>query len=579
MDFAELLKSRVDIVSTIGEYVRLKRVGSGPRYVGLCPFHQEKTPSFSVHSVFQFYKCFGCGKGGDVLNFVMEIDSLPFVDALKLLAERNGVPMPKRAEYSDPESKKRAALLEMHEIAAALFESNLKSREGAAAREYLRGRAVTEQHEQEFGLGYSEASGQQLARRFQQNNYTAEQMEESGLVMKRQDGSGWFDRFRGRLMFPIHNEAGKVIAFGGRALRAGDEPKYLNSADTPLYHKKSVLYNLHRAKDAIRKGGQSILVEGYMDVIGVASAGVAEVVATCGTALTNVQVRALKRHSEKMVVNFDPDTAGSNAAERSIPILLDEDMQVRVLQLEGGLDPDAYIQRNGADAYRKRLEAAPTYFHWMADRARQKFDMRSVEGRMEALEFLLPPIQRITDRLERAAIANDLGAYLGIDPGLVLERFRKTATERRDRMEKPTAVEIPAVEKLLINSLLASEEARGEVLPKLREMDVWEQFVTRNVFRVFFTLHQEGGPVRYSDLITRLQEPEKNLLSSLVFADEVGEESQALRQAQDCLRSLEAQHREQRRSSLRARIKTAEQGGNLPEALKLAEELNRLTRR
>ena len=353
MDFVEQLKSSVDIVKTVGEYVRLKRAGSTPRYMGLCPFHTEKTPSFSVHGSHQYYKCFGCGLGGDVLNFIMEIERISFYEALKLLADRNGLTMPKR-EFSDPDSKLRGALMEMHDLAASTFQSNLNSSAGAEARNYLSNRGVTSEQIAEFGLGVSDGSGQQLVRRLQEK-FGADYLETSGLVLKRQDGSGFFDRFRGRLMFPIHNESGKVIGFGGRALKSGDDPKYLNSPETALYRKSYVLYNLHRAKDAVRKAECSVLVEGYMDVIGVFSAGVRNVVASCGTALTNTQVRALKRHSERIVVNFDPDAAGANAAERSIQMLLDENLQVRVLELEGDLDPDEYVKANGAEAYRARL--------------------------------------------------------------------------------------------------------------------------------------------------------------------------------------------------------------------------------
>src|ERR1700688_3979536 len=356
MDFAEQLKSSVDIVKTIGEYVRLKRTGTTGRYMGLCPFHTEKTPSFIVNATMQRFKCFGCGVGGDIFEFVMVLERISFVEALKLLAERNGITMPKR-EYSDPDSKLRGALMEMHEIAASTFQANLDSPNGAEARNYLTGRAVNSEQIGESGLGISDPGGQQLVRKFAER-FAPEHLEQSGLVMKRQDGSGWFDRFRGRLMFPIHNESGKVIGFGGRALRSGDEPKYLNSPETALYRKSYVLYNLHRAKDAIRKTDYSVLVEGYMDVIGVYSAGVRNVVASCGTALTNTQVRALKRHADRIVVNFDPDTAGATAAEKSIQMLLDEGLHVRVLELEGDLDPDEYVKENGADAYRTRLEEA-----------------------------------------------------------------------------------------------------------------------------------------------------------------------------------------------------------------------------
>ena len=372
MDFVEQVKSSVDIVKVVGEHVRLKKMGGTGRYQGLCPFHQEKTPSFSVHASHQYYKCFGCGVGGDVFKFVQEMERISFFEALKLLAERNGIPMPKRNEYTDPESKLRNSLFDMHEMAAQLYRQNLNGAAGSEARAYLARRGVTPALAEEFGLGVSADSWDQLTRRLQDERYTAEQLEASGLAGKRQEGSGFYDRFRGRLMFPIHNESGKVIGFGGRAMKPGDEPKYLNSPETSVYRKSFVLYNLHRAKDAMRKGEQAILVEGYMDVIGVYSAGVREVVASCGTSLTNTQVRAIKKHTDHITVNFDPDNAGANAAERSIQMLLEEGLRVRVVELEGGLDPDEYVKQNGADAYREKLKHAPGYFHWLADRTRRE---------------------------------------------------------------------------------------------------------------------------------------------------------------------------------------------------------------
>jgi DNA primase len=573
MDFVEQLKSSVDIVKTIGEYVRLKRVGSSPRYVGLCPFHTEKSPSFSVHASHQFFKCFGCQIGGDVLKFVMEIERISFVEALKLLAERNGIAMPKR-EYSDPDSKLRAALTEMHEIAAVLFQKNLNAPGGTEARNYLAKRGVTPEQMAEFGLGLSDASGSQLIRQLEAR-FAGDQLEPSGLVMKRQDGSGFFDRFRGRLMFPIHNESGKVIGFGGRALRPGDEPKYLNSPETVLYHKSYVLYNLHRAKDAARKSDYTVLVEGYMDAIGVYSAGVRNVVASCGTALTNTQVRALKRHAEQIVVNFDPDAAGANAAERSIQMLLDENLRVRVLELEGDLDPDEYVKQAGAEAYRNRLEKSPSYFHWLADRARKKFDMSAVEGRLQAFKFVAPPIQRISDRLERFAVANDVASYLGVDEKLVRDYFSKGAAERRAAGRRP---EVPPNERLLLNSLLASEAARVEVIPHLRQMAVVDRFVTKQVLKAIFAMSEEGGAFRFTDLEGRLSDSDRDLLSTVIFADEVMEEDKAREQALACLRSLKAQDPKSEVAALRARIKTAEREGNVAEVMRLAEELDRRSR-
>jgi DNA primase len=368
MDFVEQLKSSVDIVGVVGEYVRLKKSGT-QRYMGLCPFHSEKTPSFTVHVVHQFYKCFSCGAGGDVVKFVMEKEGISFYEALKLLADRYGIPMPKRSQYADEDSKLRGALYQMHELAQENFRANLDGPAGEAARGYLARRGVTPETAEQFALGYSDRSGRALLRLFEHRNFPAAQMEQAGLVGKRQDGS-LYDRFRNRLIFPIHNESGKIIGFGGRALAAEDEPKYLNSPETPIYKKSYVLYNLHRAKEAIRKDDRVILVEGYMDAIGVTAAGFRGVVASCGTSLTTQQVQALKRHTQKIVVNFDPDAPGANAAERSISLLLEEGMQVRIMELDGGLDPDEYCKQRGAAAYQERLEGAKGYFYWLADRAR-----------------------------------------------------------------------------------------------------------------------------------------------------------------------------------------------------------------
>ena len=571
MDFAEQVKSSVDIVKTIEHYVRLKKAGASPRYTGLCPFHTEKTPSFSVHSTHQFYKCFGCGASGDVFKFVMEIERVSFFEALKLLAERNGIAMPKR-EYADAEAKLRGALQEMHEIAARVFQSNLNGSAGAQARQYLAGRNVTAEQAAEFGLGLSDPSGHQLVRQFE-SRFAPEQLEKSGLVLKRQEGSGYFDRFRGRLMFPIHNESGKIIGFGGRALRPGDEPKYLNSPETALYRKSYVLYNLHRAKNAVRTSNYSVLVEGYMDVIGVYSGGVHNVVASCGTSLTNTQVRALKGHSENIVVNFDPDTAGAKAAEKSIQMLLDEGLRVRVLELGGDLDPDEYIKASGAEIYRQRLEKAPRYFHWLADRARQKFDMRTVDGRMDAFQFIAPAIQRIADRLERFAVANDVANYLGVDEKLVREHFSKGAGEPRALARRP---EIPATERLLLHALLASEMARSQVIPELAQMGAVDGFLSRNVFYALFAMHSDGGPFRFSDLEGRLAEADQDLLSSAIFADDKLDEEIALRVALDCLETFKKRESELKVAGIRAQARAAERAGNIQEAMRLNELMTQL---
>ncbi len=576
MDFAQQLKASVDIVRVIGEYVRLRKA-SGNRYQGLCPFHTEKTPSFSVYTHIQFYKCFGCGAKGDVITFVEQIENLSFYEALRSLAERHGIPMPKRSEYSDPDTKLRASIYEMHELAAKMFQAGLRGVTGASAREYLNGRGVSQALADEFGLGLAEGSGQALVRRFRDEGFSPEQMEASGLVRKREDGS-FFDYFRGRLMFPIQNESGKIVAFAGRALRKEDEPKYLNSPQTAIYQKSHVLYNLNRARNAIRKFDHSILVEGYMDVIGVYSAGVEEVVASCGTALTANQVKSLKRHSDRIVVNFDPDTAGANAAERSVQMFLDEGMHIRILELEQGLDPDEYVKQFGAETYRKKMETATNYFHWLADRARSKFDVRSAEGRVQGFQFLLPAIQRIPDKLERLAIANDVAAYLGVDAGAVLEHFRKSAGDRRTAAPRQERPSLAAVERILLRSLLFDQEARDTVLPQLVEMPALRRLATHKVFEAILSCAAQGEAVEFARVEGRLDDSSKSLLHEAAFADDMDVDGARVEEALACLKVLENSDLEAQRSELKARVKSAERAGNLQEALHWSKELLRLER-
>jgi DNA primase len=310
-----------------------------------------------------------------------------------------------------------------------------------------------------------------------------------------------------------------------------------------------------------------------MDVIGVYSAGVHNVVASCGTSLTNTQVQALKRHSERIVVNFDPDTAGANATEKSIQLLLDEGLRVRVLELAGELDPDEYVKASGAEVYRQQLDKAPAYFHWLADRARRKFDMRTVEGRMDAFKFIAPAIQRIADRLERFAVANDVADYLGVDEKLVRDHFSKGAPERQSA---PRRAEVPPTERLLLNALLASETARAQVLPELSSVPAVERFVARNIFRTLFAMHADGGVFRFSDLEGRLSDADRDLLSATVFADDRLEEHMAFRVAVDCLDKLKALESESEVANIRAQARAAEKAGDIQEAMRLNAQMTEM---
>lgn len=580
MDFKDQLKAQVSIVRVVGEWVKLRRA-SASRYSGLCPFHQEKSPSFSVSEDKGFYYCFGCKASGDVFKFVQEIEGVTFFEAMKLLAERNGIQMPARRDLTDEATELRGALQGMYDLAGQHFQQMLASPAAELGRAYLHKRGLTRRAVEEFGIGFSDGGGATLLKKLQQSGFSLDQIEKSGLVRKRESG-GHYDYFRNRLMFPIHNESGKLIAFGGRAI-GDEEPKYLNSPETALYTKKQVLYNLHRAKQPIRKTDYAVIVEGYMDVIGVSMAGVQNVVAPCGTALGNEQIKAIRRHSDKVVVNFDPDNAGANATERSIQLLLDEEMHVRVLALEGGLDPDEYVKANGPDLYRKRLEGAPRYFFWLADRARAKFDDGTAEGRMQGYRQLLEPaITRIPNSLERLAVANEIAAYLGVDAGTIRDGFRKQ--EAVKRVEKAAPNPLAAIsdsERTLLKGIFEDESVRRVVLEWLKPHPVLETLATRGLFKAMMALADGGGTWGFSELEARLKENDRALLAALILADKASEretEGFTAQQAAACLAALDQVWRKQEILRLDLQIKQAERDRDLTLAMQLMQERKRLER-
>ncbi len=579
MSFAEHLKSQLNIVEVIGQYLPLKSSGSG-RYLGLCPFHPDKKPSLNVHGVNQFYYCFSCNAGGDVFKFVMEREGLTFPEALKVLSERFGIPMPEVQRSDDPEAQRRAALLEMHEIAAEIFQNNLRGAAGGNARSYLESRGVSRAAIDEFRVGLSDPSGQQLFQRLQK--FGPELLEQSGLVVRRQEDGRFYDRFRARLMFPIHNESGKVIAFGGRALRPNDEPKYLNSPETKIYKKSAILYNLHRAKIDARKLERMILVEGYLDVIGVYSAGIHEVVASSGTSLGIDQVRAIKRQIQQqastgqIILNFDTDAAGGRSTEKYISMLLAEGLRVRVVELPGGLDPDEYIQQNGPEAYRKRVDGAVSYFHWLGDRAREKFDMETAEGRVDAFKFLSPMIQQVSDRLERDAISNELAEYLKVDRQVMRDSFRRLAGPESAQKPRDIGSAIPPNEKLLAACLLTSADARIAIKHFLLRADILHLLELRPIFETMLILDREGAPFSVDAVASRLEPRMQRILAELSFSDFGVQEEDASEQALRCLEALEAKSLRAARDRLRQQIKELQRQGNLPEALRVAGELDRM---
>ena len=538
--FAEKVKQQADIVRVVGEYVRLKK--SGANFTGLCPFHAEKTPSFAVHPTKQIYHCFGCGKGGDVFSFVMEMEKCQFPEALRIVAEKCGIAMPRPKERSPEERKEnqqRAVLVEIHREAQSFFVKQLEGTlEGKAARAYLEDRGLDKEALVRFGIGYAPSGGDLLLRHLK-GKYNEKLLADSGLISRDQSGR-LFDRFRRRVTFPIANESGKIVAFGARAL-GDDQPKYLNSPETPIYSKSNVLYHLDRAKEALRRQDFAILVEGYMDAIAVARAGISNVVASCGTALAETQIKLLGRFTKRVVVNYDPDTAGQAATERSLAALLEQDFDVHVLSLppigEKKADPDFYIREKGADAYLKQLKEAPTYVDYLIARARQ-MDLTTGEGKRKAVNFLLPYVQRIPNRILRSEWATRIAQQLRLEEPVLRAALSKAAAERRSEVKiQPELVGRAAkpVERRLIRMLAEAEAFRRELAQSLQAAQLYHGLETEKIFAALIVASLSDAPVQPSEVAAMLEERDRRLFFEILFEDAM---ESSWEEAESCLEAL-----------------------------------------
>jgi DNA primase len=586
--FAERVKQQADIVRVIGEYVRLKK--SGQNFTGLCPFHAEKSPSFAVHPVKQIYHCFGCGVGGDVFKFVMEMDKVAFPEAIRVVAEKCGIAIP-RPKASSPEERKenqqRTLLVEMHREAQTFFVQQLGGTlEGKAARAYLEDRGLDKDAIARFGIGYAPSGGDALLR-FLKSKYQEPLLIESGLVSRDQSGGArMYDRFRRRITFPIANESGKIVAFGCRAL-GDDQPKYLNSPETPIYSKSNVLYHLDRAKEALRRADFAVLVEGYMDAIAVARAGISNVVASCGTSLAEPQIKLLSRFTKRVIMNYDPDTAGQLATERSISLLLENDFEVRVLALPAmnltagdgtkyskNADPDLYIREMGVEAYTKLLKDAPPYVDYLIGRARH-MDLSTGEGKLRAVNFLLPYVQKIPNRLLRSEWATRIAQQLRLEEPVLRAALSKAAAERRSGLKvAPELVGRAAkpVERRLIRMLAEAESFRHELAQRLSDAGLCAGLETEKVFAALITANLAGGTIEATEIAASLEERDRRMLFEILF-----EESSEFtwEEAESCIESLQNRQTERALAEVQRGIEANPAPAEMRSLLEKKQELMR----
>src|SRR5438477_8088258 len=571
--FADRVKQQADIVRVVGEYIQLKKAGQNFR--GLCPFHSEKTPSFNVHPIRQIYHCFGCGKGGDVFSFVMEMEKCEFPDAIRIVAEKCGITVPRPKERSPEErreNQQRAVLVEMHREAQAFFVKQIQgTQEGKVARAYLEDRDIDTATMERFGIGYAPRGGDFLLRHFKAK-YPDKLLAESGLISRGENGR-MFDRFRRRITFPISNESGKIVAFGCRAL-GDDMPKYLNSPETPIYSKSNVLYHLDRAKEALRHSDFAVLVEGYMDAIAVSRAGVTNVVASCGTSLAEPQIKLLGRFTRRVIVNYDPDTAGQTATERSIALLLEQDFEVRVLALPGKADPDKFIREQGADAYIKLLKEALPYVDYLIARARQ-MDLTSGEGKRQAVNFLLPYVQKIPNRILRSEWATRIAQQLRLDEPVLRAALSKAEAERRSEVKiQPELVARAAkpVERRLIRMLAEAQGFRQELAEQLQNARLYHGLETEKIFEALVIASLSGQPVQATEVGAALEDRDRRLLFEILF-EEANEPT--WEEAMSCIEALQHRRAERELADVQRSIEANPPGQELRGLLEKKQELMR----
>jgi DNA primase len=549
--FIDDLRLQANIQQVIQEYVPLKR--SGTNYKGLCPFHSEKTPSFNVNPDKGFFYCHGCHVGGDVFKFLELHEKVGFQDAVRMLAQKLGVPVPAESDDSPedakPDARAREALLKAHEIAAAYFCEQLDGPLGGRARRQLVDRGITANTAERLGFGYAPGGPAALRNRLVEAGFSQGVLIQSGLVVQRENGDV-VDRFRNRLMVPICRDTGSVIGFGGRAMNPEQAPKYLNSPETPIYSKSRTLYGLNLTKLAIRERGYAVLVEGYFDFAQVYQAQAAPVVASCGTALTPSQAKMLRRFTTKVVLSYDPDAAGQGAAARSSELLVAEGFDVNVAVLDPGQDPDTYIRQHGAQGYREKLRSSRPYLEYLLDRAAAGLDFRQDSDRRQFLEKMLSVAKWIPDPAARDQFGDRIAHKARITEEVVRAEIRKAAVSRRPGVtgrELPSFGQMKSAEKGLIWALIHNSHEAVEALEKLAVEDL-ETLPGRNVFELARSLHGQTHDFSPSAFLQRLSTVDAQLVTSIAA------HPTPPAPAQECVRAIKRLRCDRERAAIQREI-------------------------
>lgn len=561
--FIDDLKRQADIVRVIQDYVTLKKKGAN--WMACCPFHKEKTPSFSVSPAKEIFYCFGCHKGGTVFNFVMEMERISFPEAIRLVAEKTGVPLPKLEIDSRFEARRSEIddVIQLNRWALDWWEQQLDhgGAEAKAARDYLSQREITDETQKTFRLGFAPDSWEALSSHLRQKGATQMQIERSGLVVKKEEG-GSYDRFRGRLMFPVMDIQGKPIAFGGRTLK-NEDAKYINSPETAAYVKGRNLFGLNLSRDEIRRQGYAILVEGFLDLIVPFQSGIRNVVASLGTALTPEQVKLLSRFARKVVVNYDGDKAGVQAAKKAIEVLLTEDLEVKVLVLPDNADPDEFIRRFGASEYQQRRGEAQPHIQFVIDQAVRDRKLTNPAQKEAAIEEVLPFIRAVRSRIQKREYFDIAMDSLRVnDPSLKREFWqtlrggeaRRTVSRRGASGQS----EATPAEQRLLGVLFADANLRRQVLPLLQAED-YADLPTAAIFRALRELEAEEKVIDFDSLNEKIESDDfsARLLPMLLMSESLHAANENYA-AEECVRTFRLMKIRHRIDQVKAELAAAE---------------------
>jgi len=549
-----------DIVELIASYIPLKK--SGRNFKANCPFHHEKTPSFTVSPDKQIYHCFGCGAGGNAFNFLMKYERVEFIDAVKVLAHKTNVMLPSVEERLPEESSFIKDLYKINELAASYYTSNLLNQDtGKPAHTYLARRNVSKESIVKFRLGYSINAWDGLLKYARQRGVSPDILNKAGLALPSSKDNSFYDRFRHRLIFPIFDSKDKIIAFGARVLD-DSLPKYVNSPETPIYTKGRHLYGLNLAKSAIAQADYVIIVEGYMDMISAYQGGVENIVASCGTALTTEQIRLLKRFTNEVVMVYDADQAGQMASLRNLDILITEGLSVRLVSLPTGEDPDSYVNKFGGSGFRKLVENAKDLFSYKLDLLLQKYKKNTPEGKTKIVSEMLPTLSRIPNAVLKSSYLKKLAQDLDIDEEALKIELQKVRGAYSYSYEPDTKQKLDSsgvmkvAERILVTLMLEDSKLVGNVMKEL-DYEAFQDGTIRKIVKVLYDFYREGKDITPNKIISYLDdESSPELISELISDTHIYNDKE--KNLRDCIKWIKHSSLKDRLKILQTEIRAAE---------------------